>query len=137
MKFRRNIEQKTRLSLLVVQPFLQGSPNWKNNFGRRIYQRKFIFLCDFWWYFYLKIYYFRTASGIEVDIILEDLMGRIVGIEIKNSDTVGPNDFKALKHLQQLLGEKFIRGIVLYTGNQYVSAESKLTALPFSSLWQE
>lgn len=84
----------------------------------------------------VKIYYFRTASGIEVDIILEDFMGQVVGIEIKNSDTVSPNDFKGLKHLQQLLGKKFIRGIVLYTGTQYVGAESKLAALPFSSLWQ-
>jgi uncharacterized protein len=85
----------------------------------------------------VKIYYFRTASGVEVDIILEDLMGQVVGIEIKNSSTVAPDDFKGLKHLQQLLGKKFVRGVVLYTGNHYVPVESKLAALPFSSLWQE
>ncbi len=84
----------------------------------------------------VEIYHFRTATGIEVDIVLEDSMGRIVGIEVKNSDTVGNRDFKGLEYLQKELGKQFIRGIILYTGRQYVPFGDKLFALPISSLWQ-
>ncbi len=84
----------------------------------------------------IGIYYFRTASGIEVDIVLEDSMGRVIGIEIKNSDTVFAQDFKGLYHLKETLKEKFVRGIVLYTGSDYIPFGSNLFALPFSYLWQ-
>ena len=84
----------------------------------------------------VDIYHFRTPTGIEVDIVLEDTMGRVVALEIKNSDTVVSKDFKGLEYMQSLLGKKFIRGIVLYTGDQYVPFGEKLFALPISSLWQ-
>jgi uncharacterized protein len=84
----------------------------------------------------IGIYHFRTSRGVEVDIVLENAMGYVVGIEIKNSDTVRPSDFKGLEYLQELLGNKFIRGIILYTGNQYIPFGSKMVALPFSVLWQ-
>ncbi len=84
----------------------------------------------------VQLLHFRTESGIEVDIVLEDMMGRVVGIELKNRDTIRAEDFKGLEYLQEELGEKFIRGIVLYTGNQYVGFSKKLAALPFSSLWE-
>ena len=81
-------------------------------------------------------HHFRTSSGEEVDIVLEDFMGRVVGIEMKNTDTLRSHDFKGLSYLQQLLGEKFVRGIVLYTGDASVPFGKKLWALPYSSLWQ-
>jgi predicted AAA+ superfamily ATPase len=82
------------------------------------------------------IYHFRTSTGTEVDIVLEDMMGRVVGIELKNSDTVLHHDFKGLEYLQEMLGDKFVRGVVLYTGNQHVPFGKKLVALPYSCLWQ-
>ena len=85
---------------------------------------------------FVNIYHFRTSSGEEVDIVLEDFMGRVVGIEMKNTDTLRSHDFKGLSYLQQLLGEKFVRGIVLYTGDASVPFGKKLWALPYSSLWQ-
>ena len=69
---------------------------------------------------FVNIYHFRTSSGEEVDIVLEDFMGRVVGIEMKNTETLRSHDFKGLSYLQQLLGEKFVRGIVLYTGDASV-----------------
>lgn len=85
---------------------------------------------------FVNIYHFRTSSGEEVDIVLEDSMGRVVGIEMKNTDTLRSHDFKGLSYLQQLLGDKFVRGIVLYTGDAAVPFGKKLWALPYSSLWQ-
>ncbi len=89
-----------------------------------------------WSAIHVALYHFRTATGIEVDIILEDLNGRVVGLEIKNSDTVWSQDFKGLEYLESMLGKNFVRGIVLYTGNQVVPFGQKLSALPLSTLWQ-
>lgn len=83
----------------------------------------------------VKMFHYRTATGVEVDIILEDAAGNIVGIEIKNSATALAQDFKGLKHLQEEVGKKFIRGIVLYTGSEYVPFGERLCALPVSALW--
>jgi len=59
----------------------------------------------------------------------------LVGIEVKSSATVGPNDFKGLKVLSATLGEQFHRGIVLYTGQTVVPFGKNLHALPVSALW--
>jgi len=83
----------------------------------------------------VKLFHFRTTSGIEVDIVLENSAGNVVGIEVKNSQTVIAQDFKGLAHLAEITGNKFIRGIVLYAGSQSIPFGSKLHALPIASLW--
>lgn len=82
-----------------------------------------------------KNFHFRTSNGFEVDAILEDYSGNIVGIEIKSSETITPNDFKGLKHLQEIVGDKFIRGVVIYPGAEQIPFGKNLFALPISSLW--
>lgn len=83
----------------------------------------------------IKPYHFRTSDGIEVDIVMENARGDIVAIEVKNSNTVSPNDFKGLAYLQKELGKKFIRGVVLYTGTTNYPYNEKICALPISALW--
>ena len=68
--------------------------------------------------------------------MLENLAGEVVGIEVKASSTVKSGDFKALKYVSELLGYRFLRGVVLYTGDQSVPFGSNLYALPVSALWQ-
>ncbi|TAK56674.1 MAG: ATP-binding protein [Bacteroidetes bacterium] len=80
-------------------------------------------------------YYFRTASGVEVDLILERRDGSVVGIEIKSSASVRGDDFNSLRALAYALGEKFIRGIVLYTGKETIPFGNNLFALPVGCLW--
>lgn len=83
----------------------------------------------------LQSYHYRTATGIEVDLILENRAGELVGIEIKSGETIHSDDFKGLRHLKEEMGSSFIRGIVLYPGNDIVSFGENLYALPMSSLW--
>ncbi len=85
----------------------------------------------------LNQYHFRTSGGDEVDIILEDRAGNIVGIEIKSSEQVNADDFKGLKTLQNKVGNKFIRGIVLYTGSKYMPFDKDLCVLPVNALWEK
>ena len=83
-----------------------------------------------------QFFHFRTRNGREVDIVLENSAGEIVGIEVKASSTVNSRDFKGLRYLSELLGDRFLRGIVLYTGDQPVPFGSNLYALPVSTLWR-
>lgn len=83
----------------------------------------------------VKLYHFRTASGIEVDLILENAAGNIVAVEVKSSQTVKADDFKGIKQLQQLVGDRLVHGIVLYTGTEALPFGDKLYALPVASLW--
>lgn len=84
----------------------------------------------------IKIFGYRTQTGIEVDAILEDNSGRIIGIEIKGNETVSSNDFKGLKHLHETVGDNFINGIVLYTGKEIIPFGKNLWAIPVNYLWQ-
>ncbi|MFA5140397.1 MAG: ATP-binding protein [Elusimicrobiota bacterium] len=81
-----------------------------------------------------RMYHFRTQTGLEVDIVLEDGQGRCVGIEIK-AGSVAAGDFKGLKALEETLGKRFIRGIVLHAGRETVPFAKNMHALPVSALW--
>ena len=83
----------------------------------------------------VKIFHYRTQAGIEVDAVLENSSGDIVGIEIKSNETISKNDFKGLKHLQEVTSKDFVCGIVLYPGNEKVPFGQNLWALPISCLW--
>lgn len=83
-----------------------------------------------------SLFHFRTAEGKEVDIILESRAGKLVGIEIKSSNKLTQHDFKGLKFLQERSPEKFVKGIVLYTGSEVVPFGNNLFALPINCLWQ-
>lgn len=82
-----------------------------------------------------SLFHFRSATGSEVDLVLEDRAGRLVGIEIKARATVGAADFRGLRTLAEVTGARFARGIVLHTGNQAVAFGDRLWALPMSTVW--
>jgi uncharacterized protein len=79
--------------------------------------------------------HWHTANREEVDLVLERRDGKLVGVEIKASASVGSNDFKGLRALQAQVGEQFLQGIVLYTGERVVPFGENLTAVPLSALW--
>jgi predicted AAA+ superfamily ATPase len=82
-----------------------------------------------------RIYHFRTHVGDEVDFVLEDSAGRCVGIEVKAAASVGPREMRGLRLLQETLGERFVRGVLLYTGQELVPFDTRLHAVPVSELW--
>jgi predicted AAA+ superfamily ATPase len=82
-----------------------------------------------------NLFHFRTSSGDEVDLVLEDRAGNIVGVEVKSSATIDANHFKGLKVLADAAGDRFVRGVVLYGGKEAVPFGKNLHALPLSALW--
>lgn len=83
-----------------------------------------------------RLYHFRTSKGREVDFVVENAHGQIVGIEVKASATVGADDFRHLRALAEWTGERWAGGFVLYTGSMQVPFGERLWAVPVSSLWQ-
>ncbi|MSQ47764.1 MAG: ATP-binding protein [Deltaproteobacteria bacterium] len=83
-----------------------------------------------------QVFHFRTQTGQEVDVVLEDGAGRIVGIEVKASATISTHDFKGLRALAETAGSRFYRGVVLYTGTEPLPFGPQFYALPVSALWE-
>ena len=79
--------------------------------------------------------HYRTKDQDEVDVIIEDRRGRIVGIEVKASATVKSDDFRGLRQLEAAVGERFVRGLVLHDHNRVTPFGEKLQAAPVSVLW--
>jgi hypothetical protein len=52
-----------------------------------------------------EVLYWRTASGQEVDVVLEDRAGRIAGIEIKAAATLSGSDVRGLQALATTAGK--------------------------------
>lgn len=82
-----------------------------------------------------SIHHFRTAAGHEVDLVLEDRAGRVVGVEVKAAGTVTSDDFRGLRALRDLAGRNFLRGIVLHDGSESVRFDPSLMSVPISALW--
>jgi predicted AAA+ superfamily ATPase len=82
-----------------------------------------------------SLYHFRTATGSEADVVLEQADGSVAGVEIKAGATVTASDFAALQALRDQLGKRFKAGIVLYLGDHVVPFGDKLWLAPVSALW--
>ena len=82
-----------------------------------------------------KVSHFRDHKGTEVDLVLENRRGEIVGIEVKASATVTGGDFAGLRKLADATGERFVQGLVLHDHDQVVPFGDRLYAAPLSGLW--
>ena len=83
----------------------------------------------------LEFSYFRDKERNEVDIVLENRQGQVVGIEVKASATVSRSDFHGMRRLAEACGERFLLGMVLYDHDQVVPFGDQMFAVPLSALW--
>jgi predicted AAA+ superfamily ATPase len=84
----------------------------------------------------LRISHFRTKEQDEVDLVLEDRRGRVIGIKVKASATVRAQDLRGLRKLQAAVGDKFVQGLVLHDHDRITPFDERLHAAPVSLLWQ-
>jgi predicted AAA+ superfamily ATPase len=84
----------------------------------------------------VELSHYRDQNKFEVDAVLENRSGQVVGIEVKAASTVGLDDFRGLRRLADRLGDDFIAGVVLYTGTSTLPFGDKMRAMPVSALWQ-
>jgi predicted AAA+ superfamily ATPase len=79
--------------------------------------------------------HYRTKDLDEVDVVIEDRRGRIIGIEVKASATIKADDFRGLRQLQAAVGDRFVRGLVLHDHDRITPFAERLQAAPLSILW--
>lgn len=82
----------------------------------------------------VAFHHFRNRDDHEVDIVLEH-GSRLAGVEVKASGTVRTEDFRGLRKLQEIAGERFACGVVLYDGEASLRFGPRLFALPVQTLW--
>jgi predicted AAA+ superfamily ATPase len=82
------------------------------------------------------LFHYRTRDGIEVDGVMETPDGRLVGIEVKAGATIRPEDLAGLRHLADRVGDRFVAGYVLYTGQQTLPFADRIRAVPMDALWR-
>jgi predicted AAA+ superfamily ATPase len=79
------------------------------------------------------LYFWRTAAGSEVDLVIETQSG-LIPIEIKLSATPRPDMAKEILSFQRDFKEKALPGYVIHPGNMLLPLGQGVTALPLSRL---
>ncbi len=82
-----------------------------------------------------QLLYYRDADKVEVDIVIENAAGQLVGVEVKASATVKASDLRGLRKLAALAGDQFKMGVLLYDGAETLPLGDGIWAAPVSSLW--
>lgn len=82
-----------------------------------------------------QLMYYRDADKVEVDVVIENSAGQLVGVEVKAAATVKEADFRGLRKLAGLAGKDFKMGVLLYDGNETMPLGEGIWAAPLSTLW--
>lgn len=82
------------------------------------------------------LYYLRTHSGTDVDLVIEASDGRLAGIEVRAAARAEKRDFRGLEFMREQFGDRFVRGILLHTGEQTLPFGDRLWAMPVDALWR-
>ncbi len=82
-----------------------------------------------------RLMYYRDADKYEVDIVMENAAGKLVGVEVTAAATVKESDLRGLKKLATLAGSQFKMGVLLYDGTETMPLGDGIWAAPLSTLW--
>ncbi|MDR2670090.1 MAG: ATP-binding protein [Desulfovibrio sp.] len=83
----------------------------------------------------VSLYHYRSQSGEEVDVVLEDRAGRVAAVKVKLAGGVAPHDIKGLASLRDALGDHFVRGVVVYTGREVMPIGDRIFAVPVGMMF--
>ncbi|MGH3930291.1 MAG: ATP-binding protein, partial [Pseudonocardiaceae bacterium] len=84
----------------------------------------------------VSAYHYRTTDGVKVDLVLEAADGRVVAIEVKAGSQVTTNAMRGLTQLRDLLGARFVAGLLLTSGIQTQRVGDRLSIAPVDFLWR-
>ena len=84
----------------------------------------------------LNFWHYRDRAQVEVDAVLT--RGRKTwGIEIKAAASLKSSAGRGLTRLADLIGKDFVRGVILYNGQDIIPMKDKrIFAVPLSELWR-
>ena len=81
----------------------------------------------------------RDKDQLEVDVVIANGHGQLVGVEVKAAASVQAAQCAGLRRLASQAGDRFLDGAILYDGIQTLPMGSlagrPIWALPLASLW--
>jgi len=80
-----------------------------------------------------NLYFWRTSTGMEIDIIV-DTGQTLIPVEVTINSTPNPARAKSIKVFQNDIGDRARRGYVIHPGDVRLPLGSGVTALPFSEV---
>lgn len=83
----------------------------------------------------VRLYHYRTQAGEEADLLLEDRTGGVVALEVKLAESLSQRDMRNMAQLREDLGDRFVRGAVLYAGREVLPFGDRLLALPIGAIF--
>ncbi len=81
-------------------------------------------------------YFYRTRSGLEIDLLLQTFDG-YYGCEIKSREKIVKSDTTALKKIAGALGKEWLGGMIIYRGKRIQRLEDNIWAIPSYRLLNE
>jgi len=82
------------------------------------------------------VYFYRTRSGMELDLLLHTRPG-FIGVEIKFRQSVVKKDIRVMKEVASVLGHEWLGGIVVYRGNEIMRMDdAEIWAVPSRRFFQ-
>jgi predicted AAA+ superfamily ATPase len=85
---------------------------------------------------FYRLLHFRSLRTWSVPIVVESPDGRIAGIDVCADASPPMSAFRGLEVLQEIAGDRFVRGVVVYLGLEPVGISDRLGAVGVGSLWE-
>ena len=82
------------------------------------------------------VYQYRDAEKREIDFLVADGEGALLGIEVKAGSVVRADDFRHLVWFRDHLAPGPFTGIVLHTGEQGMRFSEGLFAVPMAAFFE-
>ncbi len=80
-----------------------------------------------------NVYFWRTATGTEVDILVED-QGILYPLEVKATATPRPSMASGISSLRKDLGSKVGKGYIVHMGELTLPLAPEIEAIPLVQL---
>ena len=77
---------------------------------------------------------YRDSDKREIDFVVENEAGAVLGVEVKAGSTVGDSDFTALRWFGRNMAESAFTGIVLHSGREAARFGEGMYAVPLGML---
>lgn len=85
-----------------------------------------------------RLFHLRTRGGRhEVDLLAELRGGGVIGIEVKAGGVVSERDVRHLIWQRDELGDRYLAGLLLHTGQHTYELSDRIVAAPISVLWDQ
>lgn len=83
-----------------------------------------------------RIFQYRDREKREIDFIIEGEDGKILALEVKAGINISQHSFSHMTWFRDHLAkDRFVSGVVLYTGHKVINFGNNLWAVPLSNLW--